>query len=409
MRGLWAILLPTFALGFGVAWWLKPEPAPPESEADRPKVAPRIPGRDAGLQEHVISAATTLDALADLRYQPQDFSGELEAIDVSEIPGLLGSLADRAGYFGLASKDETVLEKLVLHWFDRAPDEALLWVLSLEPEADRDKLLRELVNHEAEEDLDAAIALARRCSGTDGTANNFLGGLQQKAADKGEAKLLELCRLSAGRTDGASGLGLVYPPDFNFRKMLDGLVEISGSLGEGEQIATVPSNLLEEWTRRDPQAAFDWVSQGHEISFNGMEEFIEAYAEIGGDREVGALVGGIFDAAEPHASTRYDLAWEALSEAPRPGTLEGFLETAGAAATREAHLAGLLDRSGAFFGSDYDQARRVIVEGMTPEERRRLISASSLSPELRRKLIPELRRLGHSDAEIAAMTGVEES
>lgn len=408
MRGLWPLLIPTFAAGFGAAWWLKPEPPRVEHEVARPKVEPRAPGRDSGLREAVITPDTKLDGLADLRFRDGDLSDALAAIPVAEIPGLLAALRDRAGYLGLDYRNKSVLEKLVVHWFDQAPNEALLWVLSLEPETDREGLLRELVRHEAERDFDAALALARRVSGEGGPVD-FLLGLQQMAADRGAGRLLELARLSAGKDSGSSGIDLTYPPDFDFRMVLDGLADLGAWLGDGEKITSVPSNLLDEWTRRDPQAAFEWISQGHEVPFNGMEDFVEAYAAVGGDREVGRLVGEIFKADEPHAYTRYSLASEALFEAPRAETLEGFLEAAGGAASREMHLAGLLDRSSSTMGTSYDTARWVIVGAMTPEQRLRLIPASRLSVEQRRQLVPELRRLGHGDEEIATMVAPPEN
>ena len=277
MRGLWPLLLPTFAAGFGVAWWLKPEPPPVEAgiEAASPKVVPRRPGADTGVREQVVTADTVLDALADLRHRDEEFAKELGALEPDEIPALLSALRDRAGYFGLGHADEDVLKKLVVRWYDGAPEEALLWVMSLESEEDRQSLLREVVNHEADRDFDAALALARRVSPGDDDPFRFLDRLQQKAAELGPDKLLQLARLSVGKTGVSSGFGPTYPPDFDFRKMLDGLAELHESLGEGEKITSVPANLLEEWARRDPQAAFEWVSQGGEAPFNEGTGFIE--------------------------------------------------------------------------------------------------------------------------------------
>ena len=274
---------------------------------------------------------------------------------------------------------------------------------------DREQLLRELVSHVAEQDLDAAIALARNCAPENGAAPDLPLGLQQKAVDAGKEKLLELCRLSIGKSDGTSGLDLNYPPDFDFAGTLDGLVELLDSLEEGQRLTSIPSNLLEEWTRRDPQAAFEWVSKGHELSFNEMEDFIEAYAEVGGADEVGALVGEIFKGDDSRDFERYGLVWEALSEAPRAETLEGFLAAAGESGTRDVLLSGLLNRSRGGVGGSYTHARRVIIEGMTPEQRMAALPASHLTDDMRQELIPDLRRLGHTEAEIERMTAPAKS
>lgn len=404
MRGLWPLLIPTFVAGFGVAWWLKPDPPPVESEVLRPKVVPRPPGADSGLRESVLTHDTTLDALGDLRFD-EEFEEELAAIDPAEVPVLLAALSERAGYFGLGSRDEEVLGKLLLHWYDADPDAALVWVLARASAADRERLLDQLINHEAGRDLDRAIALANRYLRVADGAVNISGRMLKEAVDQGPEKLLEVLRLGVGRSRESSGSDMAYPAAFDFHRVLDGLSELSKSLEEDEAITTVPTNLVEEWARRDPQAAFEWVSQGHEVPHNGMEDFIEGYAELVGDRELGELVGKLFEPDEADASRGYQLVWDSLMKAPRPEAVEGFLEAARGPATREQHLAALLDRSSGDSGSSFSATRNAIIGAMTPEQRLSLIPRSRLHAGQRQGLTPYLHQLGHTEEEIAAMTG----
>ncbi len=404
MRGLWPLLIPTFALGFGVAWWSKPDPPPVEVEVARPKVTPRAPGADSGLRETVITHETTLNALGDLRFG-SGFDEELEAIDPSEIPALLAALADRAGYYGLGYEDEEVLEQLLLRWYAADPDAALVWTLGVKTTGDRRQLLNQLVRHEAENDLDRAIDLARRYARDEDGDISLPDVLMEQAVDEGADKLLEVCRLGVSDADGTRGIPVDYPSGFPFRDTLEAIADLAASLEDGQSLSMVPSNLLAEWARRDPEAAYAWLASGRKVPFNGeVGDFVEGYAEVATNAEVGAFAAGLFDPDERPAR-RYDTAFDILSEVPEGETLEGFLEGLADPGAREQHLEGLFLRSQSAYGGGYDRAREQVLLAMAPEMRVRLMSQSTLTASKRRELVPLLRRLGHSEEEIAAMTG----
>ncbi|MCH7227097.1 hypothetical protein [Haloferula sp. A504] len=404
MRGLWAILLPTFALGFGVAWWLKPEPERVETEADRPKVVPRAPGAESGLQEVVITPQTKLDGLAELWFENSLDEG-LAAIAPEAIPELLAALEERVGYYGLSDGDEKVFEKLVLRWYDADPKAALLWVLALPAEDDRRMLIASLIEREAERDFASAYKLAVEYGNE---ADGFLrmaDTLFRRAAEIGAREVIDVSLLSRTSATTTYGHDLEYPPGFDFRAALDGLADAQAALDEGECLSSVPANLLVEWAKRDPGAAYAWLQTDRVTPFgDDFSSFIRGYGQAAKPKDLGAFAAQVFTSS-PSAAVGYQKVFQILGEAPSLEVVEGFLGASGDPAQRVQHLAGLFKQAESGHGSLDEGARELVLRATPPELRLQWLAASSMSVEARITLVPLLRSLGHSDGEIAVMTG----
>lgn len=409
MRGLWPLLIPTFAAGFGVAWWLKSDPPPPvEVEtANSPKVVPRRPGETVTVRPNGTDTGSKLTGLTEAVYD-DEFEGQLAMIEASEIPKLLAQLGERSGFLGLDYEDEDVLEKLLQRWYDLEPEAALLWTLDLGNPKDRRELLDTLILHQAESDLDQAMEMVRaHARDEDGEIDvplSLLDYALEQSVDDGAEKLLEVCRLGIAKDDGYSGTSLEYPEGFAFEELLNSLADLGDSLSEGQGLSLVPSNLLSEWASRDPEAAYAWLEAGREVPFNSeFSDFMEGYAAVATDVELGEFAAGVY-VANRDAGDPYESVFEALSAIPEAGVVESFLESLGGDAVREAHLRGLLEHSESTWGGPYDELRDEIVVAMRPETRLEMFMAKGLDHDTRQELAPLLRRLGHTEAEVAAMT-----
>lgn len=405
MRGLWAILIPTFALGFGVAWWLKPEPKPVKIEADRPKVVPRVPGHGPGLQETVVTVGSLLDGLAELTSE-EEIDQQLMAVDPAEIPGLLDELNRRAGYLGLDPGEEAAFGRMVVKWYDHDREAALLWTLSLRSPEDRRHLLGSIIEHEAGRDFERALRLASHYR-IDGEVI-LPDSLIDEAAESGADTLLKLCKLS--RTDaGMATFGHVldYPADFDFRAALDGLADIEESLARDERLSVVPGNLLVEWAKRDPSAAYAWVQMGRDTPFgDDFTSFVHGYAQVAPPGEFGAFGAQVYKASAS-APEGHRKVFQMLGEAPSVEVLAGFLNAVADPTQAPLHLVGLFQCAESGHGQRDERARELVLRAMSPELRLHVVVRSDLSTDARTALVPLLQSLGHSEAEIALMTAAK--
>jgi len=345
--------------------------------------------------------------MRDHRYKSEDLATDLESLSLSEIPDFLEALSRKAGLGGLSWEDEELLEQTIAHWYKQSPEEAIAWVMALKNPEDRRGMLMEFVDLEAEEDLDSALALLEEFDAQVEERLRLPSSLIQKGADRDVDTMLRVCEAGLGENDGSSGSGLNYVSGFDFEAALNGLVELEESAGPGHSLSSLPSNLLSEWAKRDPQAAFDWVQLDKELSFNsGLDEFIDGYAEVATDEEIGSFVAQLYDPQEEQRE-RYDQAWDALSEVEDEDAVRQFLTDVSAHGSEAEHLQGLLLESSGSSGGSYDATRAILISMMDGDARYRYFTSKDgdwLHREyIRKSVLPLLERLGHSSEEIAVM------
>jgi TPR repeat protein len=140
---------------------------------------------------------------------------------------------------------------------------------------DRKTLLDELISHVAEKDLQKGLELARRYCRKENGNWDIPYQLGSAIFSQDAENMVRTVGEFVSSGDSSSGMGAQLPVAYDFRKALDGLAALNASLKPGEKLAFVPTNLLEEWTRRDPSAAWEWVGEGKVVPFNGREKFLK--------------------------------------------------------------------------------------------------------------------------------------
>ena len=411
MKATWIpVGLCAFGVGFAVAWAVKPtadggpggDGAEVVPERNRQSLSSRAPSRPQKDYEPLF------ERMRENRYDSEGLEKDLDELGLSEIPEFLAALSAKAGLGGLSWEDEDLLEKTLKRWYQQNPEGAIAWVMALESEEDRRELLIDFVNLEAEEDLDGALALLDGFNQQVEGRMSIPSSLIQKGADRDVETMLRVCAAGLGESDGSSGSGLKYATDFDFEAALNGLVELEENAGEGRSLSSLPSNLLSEWAKRDPQAAFDWVQLGKELSFNsGLDEFIDGYAEIASDEEIGSFVAELFDPSMDERK-RYDQAWDALSEVADEDAVRQFLTDVAPHGGESVHIEGLLERSMSTSGGGYDATRAILLNMMDSQSRYELFTSGGEKNRFHRsymrdRLVPVLQRLGHTPAEISEM------
>lgn len=259
------IAIAAFVAGVGAGWLIKPSapdapaisaaPSPTKTSNERPTDFAERQRID-GLLSHMRQRARPIFFDENQGATPEP------TIDVADYPKLLEALQQRAGLSGLSSEDQTLFGRLLGDWYAADPRRATSWVRTVKNPHDRRELGEVLIATAAKIDYDEAIRLMQEFSIKDDGGLQVPDVLMKAAAIRGAEELLKLCSMSVGEDDGAGGSAPSYPEDFDFRTALEGF---NGLKAKGVRLASYPLNLLEEWTKRDPETAMRWYAgQGSE-------------------------------------------------------------------------------------------------------------------------------------------------
>lgn len=332
---------------------------------------------------------------------------EEELIDSSMVTTLIEDLAGTAGVKGLGSEESRALGDLAEFWYGESPSEMRQWVLGIEKGPMRREMVNRLISAEAPVDFEAALELAAAERSSDDSRPGLPRVLFEEAAKRDAGALLRTIGLTEYEGTSASGSGLRYAEGFDFAAVLNGLAEMRESLPEGRRFEEVPNNILEEWSKTDPQAAYDWVLEDREVTFNsGIGEYLEGYGEIAAPDEWSPLLQPFLEKEERHQVGAAYGASVALLRKGDSRALGDWLRGLNGIVPADDALAGLLKVSAYSSGDEIVSFRARVFEAMGPGSRLD-VSKDWASRMLRDKegmaeYSEALTRLGHSRAEIDA-------
>ncbi|HEY1122614.1 MAG TPA: hypothetical protein VGE67_13470 [Haloferula sp.] len=253
------IAIATFAAGVGAGWWIKP--AAPDTSADATPPSQALPTKTGNERPTGPDDRKRLDELLSQvtkqahqsMFQPQKKDSDPgPVIDAADYPKLLEALQQSAGLSGLSFENKSAFGKLLGDWYAADPSRAANWVRSLKNAGDRRELGEVLVAAAVKNDYEAAVRLMQDFSVSDQGTIQVPESLMKAAAKRGAEELLKLCLLSPSQ-GSAMGHSISYPRDFDFRAAIQGFAD-SGA--KGVKPSTYPSNLWDEWAKRDSEAAF---------------------------------------------------------------------------------------------------------------------------------------------------------
>jgi hypothetical protein len=190
----------------------------------------------------------------------------LQKLPVSDLRRLVGNLCDEAGPEGLEYEDKSLIESALEKWWDRDSAGLLSWLRKLPNGGTKSYLVTEFLKDIGENDASRAKALAASFKAADPEWDNgeILNSLirpeiseaWKKPGVSAEEILSLYERLSPEDRPQGHSVG-IYPPDFDFRKFLNGLSALQEEKGGYERER--PSDIIKEWSKTDPQAAAEWL------------------------------------------------------------------------------------------------------------------------------------------------------
>lgn len=396
-----------FCAGFAAAWALKKN-APTAAESTQ-ELAKTSQHRSRQTDRDAAKATTTKQRTEDLLKKLDDAgpdknkAGEIMSeMEKSELRALILMISEKAGFTGLASGDIEKLEVLVVEWSKSDLDAALNWAATLTTSNDRQQILRSILEDIGEKDLDRALEVAEKYRKDHSKAIDLPHELGQKICSlNAEEMLKRVARVLYEKN--TRGFGENFDANYDYRKALDGIAALQSSLQSGQKISILPSNLIEQWAKHDPDAAWEWLSEGKQVPFNDMSDFFAGYSSVASQEELAQM---LIKARDRYSDDEqfFRSTWNVMAETRSREAIEHFLQAL--PGTPEENMFLLFKASLSSTGEKYDSTKGVLLGLMAPQQR-----VSSFANDGRNGYLPFeidqyspiLKRLGHSDAEIQQM------
>ena len=227
----------------------------------------------------------------------EDFTEKLGGGDV---PDLLAVFLEDAGLDGIGWREKELLEKAVKQWVAEDINAALIWASMLpQPKLRRyfqDMMLRELAETDPFDAADRALEIE---AGDEdfGASNIVSAGIRELAKKSGQEHVItELVRKTAVKERGSSmGISQTFAEDFAHEALLNSLAEMKG---QGLEFRFMPTGMLTEWAKRDPEGAHAWSLANGNVGFEEWEDVLEGVANTMGQEASGQWFLGKYTQAD---------------------------------------------------------------------------------------------------------------
>jgi hypothetical protein len=402
--------LAIFFAGFSLAWIVK-KPIP-LGKADQPIV--KISQQRASQIQHTSAIDTAKNAhtndwlkkFEDTGYDSDKKAAVLSQIQTADLLFLIEAISQNAGITGLDYSEREKLDAFLNEWLERDADAAIAWADALKNPKDRMGFLHKIIDNIAKNDLEKAITLAKQYCRDDQGDWSLPINLEVKILSQDAEQMLKSVAMFVN-SRGGSRLGVNFPPNYDFRRALDGLNTLQSALKEGD-FAFIPGGLVRDWAKSDPEAAWNWLSEGKNASVKGYDDFLQGYSDMASASEVSQMFVKVADRFE-RPDQYYDAVWRVLAKEQNPELMQQFL--ARSPENRQEIVNQFFNNSRNSSGSLYDVGKSLLISQMSAAER---VSAftqnadrSYTEPEIE-FFTPLLKRLGHDDAEIQKMLPLQE-
>lgn len=394
-----------FAVGFCVDFLIGPSRSGQRNEtASRPEFTERISARPPSRSQEykVLLREMTKSTI-------EEQLGRLDELDPGEYPALIEAFSSRTGFMRPSQAERQLMYRIVASWGAKDPDAALNWVLTLDNVYEHQKLLSFVIESVGKENLEEGLALLESLRKRPGLRPAVTGGLVKMATSQNADALLRVLCDPDDKGKASSGIASGrYAEDFDFKAVLDGIDEFQTTPPKGS-VRTLPVNLLSEWSKRDPQAALDWVLLEKNVPFNSnLNDVVSGYSEIASYSEVGAMIANVHDARGDYLEV-----WRMLGVVGNEVALRDFLSAASGGESKDQLLQGLFTAWQRSIGSQGGKAKTesmrmmlMLIGSMEHQERIEAFANAEIlfkKGGFTKELRSQLEALGHTPEEIERM------
>jgi len=315
------------------------------------------------------------------------------------IPALVEEFKKRSSIDGMDYRQRWKVADLVCQWYQQDADSALAWLKSIAPKEDAIEFLDSILEFEADRDWDRAIELAENF-GSKG--NTMPSGWRDKLSNCDALTLGKIfTAFSEKDRDKSDQMTVSFYIDFQKDFDFAAFAKIFSENG-GDNYGI--NNFNRSWAKKDPRAAWKWVTENTECPWNSS--FDETYAgarDIHGVALANSLLAETMN-NEPDSQKKYDLALKTLPGNDNPDELSNLISQLGG--DRMAHLEGLIDTTIRSTRSYSRGLTNSIIGAMTPDERAQLLPKviqNVSDNEIREDISFSLYTLGYNLDEIGTL------
>lgn len=404
IRTLISYLL-VFLAGLAVSWLAKR----PTTVVEEMQPIERTSQQRSAQSKNAVTKASSRNARADellkkfsvASYNKEKKSAVMAEMETSELLLLIEAISQKAGITGLDYKDKEQLEDFLVEWSKRDSDAALAWADGIKNPRDRKALLGKVISHIAEKNWETGIELVLQYCRNEEGGWDIPYSISNKIVSTDADQMLRLTAQFVSSKGGTSGYSGEFPPNYDFRKALDGLAAIKSSLKQSESFSVLPTNLMEEWAKIDPDAAWQWLGEDKNVTFNDVDDFLEAYCETATNAQIIQILTQAGERSET-PDQHFRSAWSVIAEKQNAELISQFLDAA--PGNHQEKLNQFFRVSNRSRGGYFDVSKNMFVSQMSPAERMSVFAQDLDYSEMDRKFYtPILQRLGHSEAEIQRM------
>ena len=371
-----------FILGLGLGLMVRPV----LKGVDKKSV--RLVGADTGATKN----------LSDSVVRPRNFS----RLGHQSVPDAITQITNSAGYFGYSESDREKLIEALTAWYMESPEDALEWVKGSSAYPTLvGQLFGELVVEVAAIDFSEGLELAESEVRILNTAPaESISELLKLSLTHGPEAVLQVTELGVGNQNRKNFSYCEFPDDFDFYTTLNGLADLHESLKEGKDFTVLPSNLLSEWAKQDPKAAWQWLEEGRTLQNNDTKlEYFKGYRELVSAQELGETIGDYMGFDKEGTKGLVSL----LSNRLMPSDLVPGYISAADPTEQVGVVADLIRESGDGYASDWGgRIRTKMLSKLDPATRLSALeqALSDLNSIERAEMRPILLEMGHTEQEL---------
>ncbi len=328
-----------------------------------------------------------------------------EDLPTSELSSLIEGLCQNIAPDGLAYQDKSLLEEALKRWCTEDRDGAVVWVKQLPAGPSKRYFMKQLMKQLYESAPEQALAMSEDYQAEDPEWSHeeakevYVGKRIDKAWNKPDVTAAEMLALYAElpRSDGSGGTNQSkYPENFDFQTFLDGIA--TWNKKDSKQPGTMPSDVLEVWAKRDPNAAAQWLLKtaetGTSVPFQDWDDIAKGVTKTSGVEAYYTWLGDLL----PQTS---DKQLQVIGQQVEARDAMGIADAVTDPYARDRVLVAISNRS------DIELATTLLGEISSPEVKLKAIKERSFTFERwldDGKLTPAmLQSLGLSEAQLRAV------
>lgn len=279
MRDHWPAL---FLLPLGILiGYLLPHPADRAAPPSPSPAATSGPSRTRPPERDTLSASR-IRALVET-IATRDRSNPPPVVPITDIPAVIAQLLSQAGPYGLPWELKSAIDKMLTQWAKEDFNGALAWATAYPNLNAASNFLQTILKVHAKEDFDNTLAILATLRDTPGLHVEVGSELFGLGVKRGAGQAFEILDASISYDGGSSGSTADFPADFDFAifaKLISDRIEQAKSENKQVGFDFFPSNLLDEWAKRDPTAALEFYLGDTDLPFNDLGNITNTFLNI---------------------------------------------------------------------------------------------------------------------------------